>query len=254
MLYGKKILYLFMVASLITMIPASTHSEEIRLTTYYPAPFGDYDTLTANDLDVSGSVTLTGPVGIGTTTPGALLDVSQPAATAGVGGAAAIGTANTATGDSAIALGAGNTASGDGSIAIGVGTTASGTPSIALGGAVDATGVGGIAIGLNTIASGQDATVLGQGFDTSNKLDNSTASSFMVGYMNSISDTTAELFIQDGQIGINTLVPTPGTVLDVQGTALIQAVDVSGAFKLPIRDNVTAQEVVAGEMWLDPTP
>jgi len=68
-------------------------------------------------------------VGIGTTDPGALLDVTsagRPAATIGAG-------ATTATGIHAVALGANADATGDYSIAMGTGTTASGAYSTAIG-------------------------------------------------------------------------------------------------------------------------
>ena len=60
-------------------------SEEITLTTYYPAPYGDYDELTAHKMTIGttypvpandGDLTVEGRVGIGTTDPQAKLDVS----------------------------------------------------------------------------------------------------------------------------------------------------------------------------------
>ena len=60
-------------------------SEEITLTTYYPAPYGDYDELTAHKMTIGttypvpaddGDLTVEGKVGIGTTNPGAQLEVA----------------------------------------------------------------------------------------------------------------------------------------------------------------------------------
>ena len=70
----KRILLTILVLSVASICYAADETEEITLTTYYPAPYGDYD-----ELLVSGDTYLavdSGNVGIGTTSPEAILDVA----------------------------------------------------------------------------------------------------------------------------------------------------------------------------------
>jgi len=71
----KRILLVILVLSVASICYAADETEEITLTTYYPAPYGDY-----NELLVSGNTYLavdSGNVGIGTSSPQAQLDVSS---------------------------------------------------------------------------------------------------------------------------------------------------------------------------------
>jgi hypothetical protein len=121
----------------------------------------------------------TGKVGIGTTSPGAKLDVDM-GTVSGVGGAATIGgSPNAATGDFAIATGYSTTAGGGSSTAMGMWSTASGYASTAIGYNTDANGsystamgydtkateLATTAMGLETIASGRYSTAMGYGIE-----------------------------------------------------------------------------------------
>jgi len=77
-------LVLIFVLSLFTMT-AFAQDESVELTTYYPAPYGDYDGLSANRIAVgsnyaipanNGDLVVEGNVGIGTTSPNAKLEVA----------------------------------------------------------------------------------------------------------------------------------------------------------------------------------
>jgi len=70
----KKLLLAILVLSVANILYAADETEEITLTTYYPAPYGEYDELLA-----SGNAYLainSGRVGIGTDTPDAILDIA----------------------------------------------------------------------------------------------------------------------------------------------------------------------------------
>jgi hypothetical protein len=114
-----------------------------------------------------------GKVGIGTTSPGAKLDVHVSS-----GGAATIGhSSNSATGDFSIAFGYKTTASGikttamgheteskgDFTTAIGYQTTADGVASVAMGGGTNASQICSTALGRWTTASGHVSTAMGSG-------------------------------------------------------------------------------------------
>jgi hypothetical protein len=99
-----------------------------------------------------------GNVGIGTTSPGAKLDVEVSS-----GGAATIGDSLcSATGYYAVAMGSGTTASGWGSTAMGSGTTADGGFSTAMGSGTTASGPWSTAMGSGTTASGPTSTAMGK--------------------------------------------------------------------------------------------
>ena len=69
----KRILLTILVLSVAGICYSADETEEITLTTYYPAPYGDYD-----ELIVSGNAYLaldSGNVGIGTTSPTEKLEV-----------------------------------------------------------------------------------------------------------------------------------------------------------------------------------
>lgn len=59
------------------LIPGNSYAAEktVKLTTYYPAPYGEYKHL--NSTEDAHLATTSGSVGIGTTTPEAKLDVSS---------------------------------------------------------------------------------------------------------------------------------------------------------------------------------
>lgn len=95
-------------------------------------------------------------------------------------------------GNYSVAMGYWPTASGIGATAIGVETIASGGFSTAM--------------GAQTIASGLYSTAIGKGYYPTH-LENNQADSFMIGYMNSTLDTTPELFVRDGGVGIGTTDP-----------------------------------------------
>jgi len=69
----KRILLAILVLSIASICYAADETEEVTLTTYYPAPYGDY-----NELLVSGNTYLavdSGNVGIGTSSPTEKLEV-----------------------------------------------------------------------------------------------------------------------------------------------------------------------------------
>jgi hypothetical protein len=100
-----------------------------------------------------------GNVGIGTTSPGAKLDVEIGY---GEGGAAIIGSSgNLATGDFAIAMGSSAKALGDNSIAMGSFAQALGPDSIAMGRGTTASGISSTAIGYHTVALGTESFSMG---------------------------------------------------------------------------------------------
>lgn len=75
--------------SLLVFPPFLFAEESITITTYYPSPYGSYRQLTADQIAIGstyrnptyadGTLYVSGNVGIGTTTPGAALDVSGTA-------------------------------------------------------------------------------------------------------------------------------------------------------------------------------
>ena len=87
---SKKIILLALF--LVTVVSGVVYAEEeITLSTFYPAPYGDYDELAANKMVVGptyaipandGDLVVEGYVGIGTTTPGAPLDLAVTSETA----------------------------------------------------------------------------------------------------------------------------------------------------------------------------
>jgi hypothetical protein len=81
-----KIVCAILLASFISTAALFAEDEEIILTTYYPAPYGDYDGLGANSLAVGsnyavpstdGDVVIQGRVGIGTDEPFGMLGISN---------------------------------------------------------------------------------------------------------------------------------------------------------------------------------
>jgi hypothetical protein len=207
-----------------------------------PAVYIEEDT--DNNLYIYGhyrTAIMGGDVGIGTTTPGAKLEV-----VAGAGGAASIGISCSATGLAAIAtgystdasawystamgydttasgtwstaMGKESTASNLASTAMGLGTTANGEASTAMGVATTASGGGSIAMGDHTTASGDGSTAMGSYTTASgikstamgNKITADGDYSFGIGL-----DTTSRTITQDntmaimgGNVGIGTVSPT----------------------------------------------
>jgi hypothetical protein len=123
-----------------------------------PAGGGDDGDWTISGSDIYSAVS--GNVGIGTTSPGAKLDVQMTGS--GVGGAATIGASgNTASGDYAVAMGGGSLASGNFSTAMGLSTWASGQASTAMGYGTVASDYYSTAMGQQAIASGYVSTAMG---------------------------------------------------------------------------------------------
>jgi len=120
----------------------------------------------------------------------------------------AMGCRTTASGPNSTAMGESTTASGEYSTAMGYGTTASGYLSTAMGFNTTASGDNSTAMGHHTEAANWHSTVIGYSSSPSHKLTNNIENSFMVGYMANETDTTPELFVKDGAVGINTSNPT----------------------------------------------
>jgi hypothetical protein len=128
----------------------------------------------------------------------------------------AMGEYTTASGWNSTAMGLNTTASGPSSTAMGDYTSASGAASTAMGGATAARGQSSTAMGVYTIASVDYSTVIGKGYSINYPLENNQFDSFMVGYMNSETDTDPELFVREGGVGVGTA--DPENVLEVTGS------------------------------------
>jgi hypothetical protein len=162
-----------------------------------------------------------GNVGIGTTTPGAKLDVEVSS-----GGAATIGhDSNSATGNYAIAMGYDTDASGDWSIAVGSLTTATSYASTAMGYETTASGSYSTAMGYRTTASGTASTAIGYGTIASR--DYSTAMGFETTANGWASTTIGSTINADGQnsVGIG-LDLTEGWTITQDHTMAIMGGDV----------------------------
>ena len=74
-----------------------------------------------------------------------------------------------------------------------------------------------LALGAYTVASADYSTIIGKGrsFPVI-KLANQIENSFMIGYMNSDTDTIPEFFVKESRVGVNT--DNPQYSLDVVGT------------------------------------
>jgi hypothetical protein len=120
-----------------------------------------------------------------------------------------------ASGQYSVAMGTEAYATNLASIALGYELTASGSQSMALGNDVTATGEKSVVLGEYLTNNGTSSILVGKGYGDSDRLINNTATSFMVGFMNSLSDTTPELFVKDGAVGIGTT--TPNAKLQVTG-------------------------------------
>jgi hypothetical protein len=216
-----------------------------------------YDTTDDSWTGTGNVYTTSGNVGIGTTSPGAKLDVHVSS-----GGAATIGHSdNSATGDYAIALGykttasglystaMGNsiasgrmstaigghtTASGQGSTAMGGGSTASGELSTAMGSHTTASGQASTAMGSHTTASGEKSTAMGYGtiasgiYSTAMGREIEAKGAYTVAIalsdQNGLQVTQSNtMVIMGGNVGIGTI--SPSEKLDISGN-----VHASGSF------------------------
>ncbi len=119
---------------------------------------------------------------------------------------AAIGKFCVASGPYSTAMGYFTTASAIESTAMGYSTIASGPAATAMGFYSTASGFGSTTIGYYVTASNSYSTVIGKGHGNP-RLINDIPASFMVGYMGDSSDTTPELFVKDGGVGIGTTNP-----------------------------------------------
>ncbi|HTM67771.1 MAG TPA: hypothetical protein VL426_00590 [Candidatus Binatia bacterium] len=123
-------------------------------------------------------LTTEGYLGIGTSSPTAMLQVN--------GGSTALGLSSTASGQYSLAAGYGPTASGSYSVALGDRNTATNNTSIALGAQVDATGYYGIGIGNYAAATGTGSIAIGGGIDVSRKMTVSGGATIGLGYGSTI--------------------------------------------------------------------
>jgi len=105
----------------------------------------------------------TGKVGIGTSTPSTVLDVSYVCSGCGYGAARIGHSSNVATGDYAVVMGKESTASGTYSLAIGYNAEATNTYSFAHGRFSQATGKSSVALGDTAKALGYGSVALGSG-------------------------------------------------------------------------------------------
>jgi hypothetical protein len=67
--------------TLLGLAAYAAYAETISISTYYPSPYGSYQNLAVTSTLNAGTITTTGNVGIGTTSPGVPLDVSGPTTT-----------------------------------------------------------------------------------------------------------------------------------------------------------------------------
>jgi hypothetical protein len=231
-----------------TEVDGNTSNELQNLAEVYAhdAATGNAVQLTATNGDIhfynDGSTDMlfldesSGRIGIGTTGPGAKLDVEVSS-----GGAATIGhSSNSATGNWAVALNCITTASGDYAIAMGAYTNASGQTSTAIGYNTTASGnYGSIAIGHNTLSSANAATAMGQSSQANGQVSTAIGqlviangiesiamgrqitvdgdNSFGIGLTNTAYTITDDntMAIMGGEVGIGIVSPTG--VLDVYG-------------------------------------
>jgi hypothetical protein len=162
-------------------------------------------------------------VGIGTTNPGAKLEVETS------GGAAAIGGVNnSATGPHAVAIGENCTASNQETFAVGFASTAEGIQSIAMGVYSKASNGQAVAVGYDAIANGNNSMafgrmvradadgsiVIGSGNAPGGPwLVNDKSSSLMVGFLHSY----PTLYVDEDNVGIGTSEPNVSNLLEVAG-------------------------------------
>jgi len=120
----------------------------------------------------------------------------------------ALGFHTSASNSASIAMGNYTSAEGEYSTAMGNYTSAEGYCSTAMGNYTTAKYSTSIAMGAYTTANAHFSTVIGRGKDSGIRLINNVASSFMVGYMSSDTDTEPEFFVKEGAVGFGTKTPT----------------------------------------------
>jgi len=125
-----------------------------------------------------------------------------------------------ATGNGSFTTGYSNYATGQCSVAMGQSSQATGVWSFARGYYAYASGGHSFANGMYVSVSGGYSTVIGKGYDYNNKLTNGNSNSFMVGYMNSSSDSTPEFYVEDGGVGIGNT--SPAYELEISGAVMLE--------------------------------
>jgi len=210
---------------------AFAQTDQLTLTTYYPAPFGMYQ-----------EMRVMGKLGVGTTNPSAKLHVQVPCeglqcassvavlnagynnittgafsvamgreTVASAQVATAMGNNTTASGATSTAMGWSTTASGNSSTAMGYNTTASGATSVAMGANTKASGGMSTAMGYNTTASGTVSTAIGRNIEVSGQYSVGIQLDDTVG--NVVSQNNI-MSIMGGNVGVGTTSPVARLTVD----------------------------------------
>lgn len=154
----------------------------------------------------------TGNVGIGTSAPGVALDVE-----ASTGGAATIGSGNTASGTSSVAMGISSNASGQNSVAAGYMATSGGVASMALGNVVDASGHSAVALGRNTEAIGDNSTAMGYQTDATGQQATAMGYTTVASGQDATAMGSGTTASGDASVAMNSVTTASGSVSTAMG-------------------------------------